>query len=141
MVNRCFGPTNLPSPFPAILTDNGSEFKRSLELERTVEGKPRTKVFYCDPQASWQKAHIEKNHEYIRYVIPKGKSLDPYTQEDFTLLASRINSTRRAMLGGYSPIEMATSDDLCELLNVLGIEEIPADDVVLKPQLLRKKRT
>ena len=74
----------------------------------------------------------------IRYVIPKGKSLDPYTQEDFTLLASHINSTRRSLYGGSSPIEMATSDEFCELLEVLGIEEIPADDVVLKPQLLKK---
>ena len=124
--------------FPAILTDNGCEFKRSFELEHTVEGKQRTQVFYCDPQASWQKPHIEKNHEYIRYVIPKGKSLDPYTQEDFTLLASHINSTRRSMHGGSSPIELATSEEFSELLGVLGIREIPADEVVLKPQLLKK---
>lgn len=53
--------------FRVILTDNGSEFKRTMELERTIDNVQRTKVFYCDPQASWQKAHIEKNHEYIRY--------------------------------------------------------------------------
>ena len=122
--------------FPVILTDNGSEFKRSYELEHTLEGALRTKVFYCDPQASWQKPHIEKNHEYIRYVIPKGKSLDPYTQEDFTLLASHINSTRRAMHGGCSPIELATSEEFSTLIDALGIREIPADDVILKPQLL-----
>ena len=125
------------SLFPVILTDNGSEFKRSYEMEHTIEGTLRTKVFYCDPQASWQKPHIEKNHEYIRYVIPKGKSLDSYTQEDFALLASHINSTRRHIYDGSSPIEMATSDEFSELLDILGIYEIPADDVVLKPQLLK----
>lgn len=46
--------------FPVILTDNGSEFKYTLEMERTIDGANRTKIFYCDPQASWQKAHIEK---------------------------------------------------------------------------------
>ena len=61
--------------FPVILTDNGSEFKYTLELEHTIDSAKRTRIFYCDPQASWQKAHIEKNHEYIRYVILKGKSL------------------------------------------------------------------
>ena len=30
--------------------------------------------------------NIEKNHEFIRYAVPKGKSLNPYTQEDMTLL-------------------------------------------------------
>ena len=35
--------------------------------------------------ASWQKGCIEKNHEFIRYAVPKGKSLNPYTQEDIRL--------------------------------------------------------
>ena len=124
--------------FPVILTDNGSEFKRTLEMERTIDGKHRTKLFYCDPQASWQKPHIEKNHEYIRYVLPKGKNLNPYTQEDFTLLASHINSTKRAQYGGKAPIEMATSDEFRALLSVLEIQEIPASEVVLAPRLLKR---
>ena len=124
--------------FPVILTDNGSEFKHTLEMENTIDGITRTKIFYCDPQASWQKPHIEKNHEYIRYVIPKGKSMDPYIQDDFTLLASHINSTKRMQFNGKSPIEMATSDEFQKLLSVLGIQQIPADEVVLKPQLLKK---
>ena len=124
--------------FPVILTDNGCEFKRSRELEYTVEGSHRTRIFYCDPQASWQKPHIEKNHEYIRYVIPKGKSMDAYTQDDFTLLASHINSTKRAMFDGRSPIEMVTSDELQDLLDIVGIKAIPADEVELKPKLLKR---
>ena len=78
--------------FPVFLTDNGSEFKKVDELELTEDYEYRTKVFYCDPMASWQKPHIEKNHEYIRYVLPKGKSLNPYTQEDMTLLMNHINA-------------------------------------------------
>ena len=73
-------------PFPAILTDNGSEFKRVQDLEQTWDGQHRTQIFYCDPQASWQKPHIEKNHEFIRYVIRKGKSLNPYNQKDMVPL-------------------------------------------------------
>ena len=84
--------------FPIFLTDNGSEFMKVNELELTEDYEYRTKVFYCDPMASWQKAHIEKNHEYIRYVTPKGKSFNPYTQEDITLLMNHINSTRRLSL-------------------------------------------
>ena len=38
-------------------------------------GEHRTKVFYCDPLASRQKGACEKNHEYIRYILPKGTSL------------------------------------------------------------------
>ena len=124
--------------FPIILTDNGSEFKYTSEMECTVDGIRRTKIYYCDPQASWQKPHIEKNHEYIRYVIPKGKSLDPYTQEDFTLLANHINSIKRKQYNGKSPFELATSKEFRKLFQVTNLHLLPADEVVLTKRLLNK---
>ena len=105
----------------------------------TEEGEQRTKVFYCDPQASWQKAHIEKNHEYIRYVLPKGKSFSPYDQEDMVLLMSHINSTRRDKLGGKSPLALCTRPEQQKLISVLGLQEIPPDEINLTPRLLRRK--
>ena len=93
--------------FPVILTDNGSEFKNPWDIEKTKDGKHRTYVFYCDPYVSNQKARLEKNHEYIRYVIPKGRSMFKYTQEDINLLASHINSTARDSLNGATPFDLA----------------------------------
>ena len=61
--------------------DNGSEFKKVDELELTLDEDGflvyRTSLYYCDQMASWQKGCIEKNHEFIRYAVPKGKSLNP----------------------------------------------------------------
>lgn len=125
--------------FPVILTDNGCEFKHTREMEYTVDGEQRTKLFYCDPQASWQKPHIEKNHEFIRYVLPKGKSFNPYTQEDITLLLNHINSTRRSKLDGKTPYELADSEEFQQLKAAMGLEPIPADEVRLTPRLLNKK--
>lgn len=125
--------------FPVLLTDNGSEFKRALDLECTWDGQQRTRVFYCDPQASWQKPHIEKNHEFIRYVIQKGKTLNPYCQEDMAVLMSHINSTKRAKLKGKAPIELAVSPAFEKLKQVLNIRRIPADEVSLTPKLLRRQ--
>lgn len=122
--------------FPVILTDNGMEFKHVDELEKTETGEKRTKIFYCDPQASWQKPHIEKNHEYIRYVIPRGRSLNKYTQEDMWLLVNHINSTRRAKLDNRSPYEMGNSDDMRDLMELLGLRQIPPDEVHLTVDLL-----
>lgn len=124
--------------FPVILTDNGSEFKHTKEMETTDDGKKRTKIFYCDPQASWQKPKIEKNHEFIRYVLPKGKSLNPYTQEDMTLLANNINSTRRNLLGGKSPYEVITNKSVLNLMKLMGLHMIPSDEVNLTPKLLKR---
>ena len=124
--------------FPVILTDNGSEFKHTRELEFTEDGKRRTRVFYCDPQASWQKPQIEKNHEFIRYVLPKGKSMSPYTQEDMTLLANHINSIRRELLGGLSPYEATTDKSILRLMELMGLKQISADEVNLTPSLLKR---
>ena len=122
-----------------ILTDNGSEFKRPEELECTEEGEIRTQIFYCDPMASWQKPHIEKNHEFIRYVIPKGKSLNPYTQEDMILLMNHINSIKRGGLGGRSPYQLVAENDdaMQRLMSLLKMHPIPADEVHLKPDLFK----
>ena len=62
--------------FEVILTDNGSEFLNPISIERDKETKEIiSHIFYCNPEASWQKGSIEKNHEYIRYVLPKGSNL------------------------------------------------------------------
>lgn len=124
--------------FPVILTDNGSEFMHTREMETTENGKRRTKIFYCDPMASWQKAEIEKNHEYIRYVLPKGKTFNPYTQADMTLLANHINSTRRKSLGNRSPYEATNDEAVLRLMYLMGLYPIPADEVNLNRNLLRK---
>lgn len=128
--------------FPVILTDNGAEFKRVDELELTEDFEIRTRLFFCDPMASWQKPHIEKNHEYIRYVIPRGKSFDSYTQEDITLLMNHINSTRRPGLNNKAPYELISEDDedMKALFAFLKMDLIPSDEVHLMPDLFKSNK-
>jgi len=124
--------------FPVILTDNGPEFKGPEELEKTSDGIERTKVFYCDPLASWQKAKLEKNHEYIRKIIPQGVSLEQYTQKDITLMTNHINSTARASLNGRSPFELAQLLLDKKLLDILHLEAVESDKIILKPSLIKR---
>ena len=124
--------------FPVILTDNGRCFKNALALEYTKNGAPRTKLFYCDPQASWQKPHIEKNHEFIRYVIPRNKTLKGYTQEQMTLIANHINSTIRPGLQYKCPYDLVETEEMKKLLEVLNMSQVPTDEICLSPKLLRK---
>ena len=124
--------------FPVILTDNGSEFKNPKALELDADGNQRTKIFYCNPMASYQKPHVEKNHEYIRYLIPKGKSFNNRTQEDITLMMNHINSTARASLNGNTPFKLAQMLLDVSMLDKLSLKHIHADDVHLKPALFNK---
>ncbi len=141
-LERGLGLERFTKLFPVILTDNGGEFKRPQDIEFTEDLQNRTNIFYCDPMASWQKPHIEKNHEYIRYVIPKGKSLNPYTQEDMTLLMNHINSTRRQGLGNKAPYELINEEDedMWALINLLKMDLIPPDEVHLMPDLFSINR-
>ncbi len=125
--------------FPVLLTDNGSEFKNPWDIEKTEDGKHRTYVFYCDPYVSNQKGKLEKNHEYIRYVIPKGRSMYKYTQDDINLMTSHINSTARDSLNGASPFDLADLllDKKIPLLT--GLKKVSPDEVMLKPALIENR--
>lgn len=125
--------------FRIILTDNGSEFKDPWAIERDDNGKYRTKIFYCDPYASNQKGQIEKNHEFIRYIIPKGKNMDSFHQEDLTLVAQHINSIGRDSLNGQTPFDLAELLLNEKVLAFGGRKKVSPDNVLLKPALLNKK--
>jgi IS30 family transposase len=123
--------------FPVILTDNGTEFQLPQRLESNRNGELRTKIYYCNPNSSWQKGMLEKNHEYIRYVIPKGQSLDPYSQKDAILLTNHINSEARDSLNGCTPFKLSLLLLNNQLHKLLKLVEIPPDEVTLQPALFK----
>ena len=138
MLYETLGAQTFKSLFPIILTDNGSEFSNPKKLEFDSSGNQRTKVFYCDPNASFQKPHVEVNHEFIRRILPKGKSFDNLEQTDINLMMSHINSYHREKLGNKSPVDMFGFIYGNETLAKFGIQKIPANDILLKPALLKK---
>jgi len=125
--------------FPLLLTDNGSEFADPEAFEYGIYGEKRTNIFYCEPRMSNQKGRIEKNHEYIRYILPKGTSFDDLTQRDVTRLMNHINSTARPGLDGNCPTDLALQCLSADTLTKLGIELIAGDEVCLTKKLFSKK--
>ena len=122
--------------FPVLLTDNGSEFSNPRALEYAPDGKPRSRLFYCDPCASWQKGRVERNHEFIRLILPKGTSFDNLTQPLVNKMLSHINSYSRPVLNDKTPYDLFAFTYGCDLLEKLAIERVPADSIILKPALL-----
>lgn len=138
-IKQTLGIETFKKAFEVILTDNGSEFFNPLSIEIDEEtGEIISHVFYCEPGASWQKGTIEKNHEFIRYVLPKGSSLDELTQEQTNLLMSHINSTSRDSLNGRTPYDAELLMLNENMINKLGVSKIIADDVNLSPRLLKE---
>jgi IS30 family transposase len=139
--NRLYGTLDAKcfiSLLPVILTDNGSEFSNPKALEFDAQGNRRTRIFYCDPCASFQKPNVELNHEFIRRVLPKGSSFDNLVQADINLMMSHINSYSREKLNDKSPLEMFGFLHGFDVLEKLGQTGISANDILLKPSLLKK---
>ena len=124
--------------FPIILTDNGTEFGDPLSLEFNDEGIGRTRIFYCNPRASYQKGMIEKNHEFIRYVLPKGTSFDKLLQTDIDLMINHINSFARESLYWFTPFDVAKFTLDKNAFKKLNLKKISPNEIQLNTKLLKK---
>jgi IS30 family transposase len=124
--------------FQVLLGDNGSEFSNPSAIENDLHGQQRTRIFYCNPQAPYQKGAAENNHTLIRRIIPKGTSLDEFTQQDITLMMNHINSYGRPNLGDKTPYWVFASLYGEEVLRRMNVELIAPDKVTLHPSLLKR---
>lgn len=138
-IKKLIGIDTFKKIFEVILTDNGTEFFNPISVEVDYnKGEVLSHIFYCDPYCSYQKGSIEKNHEYIRYILPKKTSFNNLTQEDCNLIASHINSTSRIILNNKTPYEAVQTLISINTINKLNIKFINPNQVDLSPNLLKK---
>ena len=125
--------------FYVLLADNGSEFTNPKLIEYDDEGNQVSHLFYCDPNAPYQKPNVELNHEFIRRIIPKGHSMDDFTQSDIDFMLSNINSYGREKFGGKSPTQLFIESFGIEALHLLRQELVPADKIILNSSLFNQQ--
>ena len=134
-----FGHETFQNLFRVCLADNGSEFSNPKAIEFNALGIQRTRMFYCNPSAPYQKGSAERNHEFIRYFIPKCTDFEPYTLTDIKLMMDHINSYRRESLGNKSPYEMFRFLYGNEVLDLLECHLIPPQEVTLNSSIFHKE--
>ena len=83
------------------------------------------------PTKATDKQHCERNHEYIRYMIPKGKSLDFLTQEKVNWMFSQINSYVRHELNDQTPYDLIKRKFGQKFLDIIGIYRVDKKKVNL----------
>jgi len=137
---KLFGADCFKAMFPVLAGDNGSEFSNPKALEFDALGNRRTWVFYCDPNASFQKPKVELNHEFIRRILPKGTSFDRLDQKDIDLMMSHINSYSREKLNDKAPYDLFGFLHGYSVLEKLGLRKIPPNDINLTPSLFDYKK-
>lgn len=123
--------------FPVILTDNGGEFSDVAAFECAPDGKRESSLFFCDPNAPYQKPHVENNHTLLRSILPPSSSFDDLSQDDVNLVFSHLNALARKQYRGKSAFDMFTFTFSREIAIALGISFIPASQVMLSPSLCK----
>lgn len=85
-----------------------------------------------------QKSNCERNHELIRYIIPKGEAKEEYREEEVRTMMNHINSYARKKWNGQAPIDLFIKIYGQETATLLGLEKIPSDSITLTPALFKK---
>ena len=125
--------------FEVILTDNGWEFSKPDDIEFDYNtGEKLINVFYCNPYSSWEKGGIERNHEFIRYIIPKGITFDQLTNKNIIDMMNNINNVKRKSLEYKTPYELFKNIYGEDCTKKLHLTHIKHDEVNLSYKLLTK---
>lgn len=137
-IETALGTALFSETIPVILTDNGGEFWDIYGMERSClhRGQLRTKIFFCEPNRSDEKGACERNHRLFRKIIPKGTSMEPLDQFDLCDVSNHVNSYKRKALGGLSPYNLAKQALPEDFFVLLGLVEIPGEEIILKPSLI-----
>lgn len=125
--------------FEVILTDNGWEFSKPEDIEFDQDaGEKLINIFYCEPYSSWQKGGIERNHEFIRYIIPKGITFDKLTKENIIDMMNNINNVSRRSLNYQTPYYLFYKKYGNVITKKLHLVPIKKDEVNLSYNILIK---
>ena len=133
------GDEDFKNLFKVILTDNGWEFSKPEDIEfSNLTGEKLAHIFYTEPYSSWQKGGIERNHEFIRYIIQKGISFDNLTKKNITDMMNNINNVQRKSLDFQTPYILFTKKHGVDISQKLHLKKIKKDEVNLSYKLLQK---
>lgn len=125
--------------FPIILTDRGTEFSDPVSIEMSLDGKRRlSHVFYCDPMESNQKAEIERCHSDFRRIVPKGTSMNGFSQDDIKKAFANVAAIPRPQFNDRTSAEMFITIYGEDVFEKLGGIFVSPKDANLTPRLLAK---
>jgi IS30 family transposase len=87
--------------FKTITVDNGSEFADFAQVETWG-----SQVYFAHPYTSWERPQNERHNGLFRAFVPKGVSIEQYSDEDILTAADELNGRPRRKLGYRTPEEL-----------------------------------
>lgn len=84
-----------------ITTDNGGENTN----HQNITEKLHMPVYFCHPYHSWEKGTVENTNGRLRRFIPKGMSIDNFSEKQIKAVENWLNNTPRKCLQYLTPYE------------------------------------
>ncbi|MGH7203691.1 MAG: IS30 family transposase, partial [Candidatus Levyibacteriota bacterium] len=78
-------------PTKTLTADNGKENSQ----HGAISAKLALLMYFCHSYASWEKGTVENTNGRIRRMIPKGESIDTYSEKDIEDIEIWLNNTPR----------------------------------------------
>ena len=94
----------------SITFDRGIEFRSWRKLKPGIG----TEVWFCDPQAPWQKGSVENLNKRARRYLPRDTPVAALSNRNMKAICDRLNGTPRKCLGWRTPME-AFRDEMMKL--------------------------
>lgn len=107
-LEKQYGHNTFIHTFKTITCDNGVEFTKHKELEKSCfDGMRRTFIYFCHAFCSSERGSNENANKLIRKYIPKSADIGLYTLEQVADIERNINNYPRKLFGGLSSVQYA----------------------------------
>ncbi len=124
-IENKIGTENFTKLFSTITFDNGKEFSKVDEMEKSsiAENVQRIKTYFANAYHSWERGSNENANGWIRYYFPKGTMFKQVSENKLIHKINKINYAKRNILNGLSAVDLFKQEkpELAKIVEQLGI--------------------
>jgi IS30 family transposase len=124
-IENAIGTANFAKLFSTITFDNGVEFSKVNDIEKSVltENVQRIKTYFANAYHSWERGSNENANGWIRYFFPKSTIFKDVSERKLAKIINKINHAKRRILKGQSAVDLLKQEkpELIEIVERLGI--------------------